>query len=155
MAMKLSDLNKIIENEVTKRLDEYTNDLADIINEAIDIKLSKMLLKEGKKVSLKEQILQKAGGASSEHDSNDTMAEIAFGERNGNNESLMNKMKTEFNTGIFDGYGGKKASTRKQEKQYTSTKALNEVSGNIKDYAGNKDAMIDDLANVDYTELLD
>jgi len=30
--MKMSELNKLIEKQVTKILDEYSNDLADVIN---------------------------------------------------------------------------------------------------------------------------
>jgi hypothetical protein len=146
MVMKVSDLNKLIEKKVSDMLEEYTNDLADIINEAIDIKLTKILLKESKKVSLKEQVLGKASGA-------DEMAEIAFGERT--NEALINKAKSSFSTGIFEDYGGKKPSMGKVDKQHETSKPLTEISGDIKDYDGNKEAMIDDLASADYSDLLD
>jgi hypothetical protein len=147
----MSELNKLIEKQVTKILDEYSNDLADVINEAIDIKLSKMLLKENTKLSLRDQILERAG---KEETNPNILSEIAFGNRGGNNEQMMNRLKAEQNTGIYEDYTGKKASAP-NDKIYETNKNLNEVSGNLNDYRGNKDAMIDDLANADYSELID
>lgn len=95
--MTKNELKKIIDNAIEQRLEEFfVNDLPDIVSEAVNIKLRKVLNEqsESKKVPLKNRILG----------SYEEMDELTFGERNENVKRNVSQLKTEMtkSTNLLD-----------------------------------------------------
>jgi len=127
--MTKNELKKIIDNAIERRLEEFfVNDLPDIVSEAVNIKLKKVLNEQSqsKKVPLKDRILS----------SYEEMDELTFGERNENIKRNVSKLKAESvkPTNLFD-----------------KSKTINALPVNSVDLDGTD---LDALAGADYDDSL-
>lgn len=128
--MTKNELKKIIDNAIEQRLEEFfVNDLPDIVSEAVNIKLRKVLNEqsESKKVPLKNRILG----------SYEEMDELTFGERNENVKRNVSQLKTEM--------------TKSTNLLVDKSKIIKPISINSTELDGMN---LDDLAGADYDDSL-